>query len=112
MQVYDFNRAVDTSILDHLELSLSSCENVEDVNELWHRFKAGVCFCLERFVLKRLKRVARQNPWVTQEIFLLGRRVARYRKKKVRNKNRIQELSHTFKNELNNAKKIVFHGYA
>lgn len=107
-EVYDYSRADDVSILDHLEISLSSFVDIQDVNQLWNQFKKIIRYCLDKFVPKKVKRVAKQNPWVTREIIHLKRRIARQRKKKPRNKTTIQEISRILKDKLKSAKERYF----
>lgn len=44
--VYDFENADDTSILDYLELALDRMPQEDDVNSLWAYFKSAVGHCL------------------------------------------------------------------
>lgn len=71
VQIKNFARADDTSILDYLELSLHEFELAsvsESVEELWQRFKIIVKHCTDKFVPTRKKKTKQRSPWITQEI--------------------------------------------
>lgn len=53
-----FDRADDTSIIDHLSLCLDSFSQTNDVNAMWDEFKGVLFHCINRFVpMKRRKKI-------------------------------------------------------
>lgn len=102
--VRQYDRADDTSIIDYLSFMLDSFRPEGDVNDLWLQFKDIVSYCISRFVPLRKQRQKKQNPWVTREIIHLKRQIARQRRKRTRNHERIAVLSRQLRTKLSTAK--------
>lgn len=85
--VYDWANADDVSIIDALALAHSTftsyfCERFVSPDDLWEFFKSTVERCLSTYVPKKIKRVRKNNPWITRDIIHLKRRICRLRKLK------------------------------
>lgn len=106
--VKDFTRADDTSIIDYLETSLETLDQLSitsTVDDLWNFFKTTTSFCINSFVPNKTKKTYRTNPWITREIIHLKRQIKRHRKGF---KEHINALKIKLKTSLKQAKERFF----
>lgn len=118
VSIPDFNRADDVSIIDFLELSLGTFEELSiecgaDVEALWFSFKNIVNKCVVKYVPYRMKKTHVHNPWIDRDILHLKRRIARVRKKTNRNRTSscrqlISGLTSSLKKKIRTAKEKFF----
>lgn len=112
--VYDWGNADDVSIIDSLALGHStfSCyfaERSVSLDDLWQFFKTTVERCLSMYVPKKVKRIRKNNPWITRNIIHLKRKICRLRKLKHKcalpcHARKIQDHSTTLKTLIREAK--------
>lgn len=110
----DFSKADDESICDFFNLHYDSFRqfsalNATSVDEIWARFKTMVHTAINNFIPLRVKKISKQNPWITKNIIRMKRRLKRKRRnlKKCetpQKREEVQGLSDTFKSEVRNAK--------
>lgn len=108
MYVLKFQRADDTSILDHLEIALDTIPQENDVQRPWTYFKSTVADCISQFIPVRWKRVEKANLWITKTIIHLKRRLRRAQQATPRNPDTISILSAQVRNELKTARTTFF----
>lgn len=80
--VKDFSRARDESVLDCLDLCLSTFVGT-DTSDLWIKFKDICTYCINQFIPSRAKKSGKSNPWITREILHLKRKLKRLRRARV-----------------------------
>nr|XP_037284820.1 uncharacterized protein LOC119177747 [Rhipicephalus microplus]XP_037284821.1 uncharacterized protein LOC119177747 [Rhipicephalus microplus] len=78
--VKDFSRANDESVLDYLDLSLSSFQGT-DPEKLWNKFKEICLQCLDNFVPSKVKKTRKSNPWITRDVLHMERKLKRLKRK-------------------------------
>lgn len=78
--VKDFSRARDETVLDHLDISLSSFHGT-DPELLWNKFKEICLYCLENFIPTKVKRTRKSNPWITRNVLQMKRKLKRLKRK-------------------------------
>lgn len=113
VKVPNYTRALDESILDHLELAFENfCElstHEITINDLWFSFKGTVHTCIDRFVPRRCKCIRKRNPWITRDILHLKRKINRIRiKKRKRDRLNISHLRRLLRAMIHTSKQY-FH---
>lgn len=109
IEIRDYNRAADESVIDYLEEELDnfSMESCGSVNELWLKLKEAVMHCERSFIPMKSKRIRNMSPWITRPIIHLKRKLKRMRNKRNTSKD-IPELSRALKLEVRTARKNFF----
>lgn len=102
---YDFERANDESVVDHLEQYFDGFDQMTDVNEMWLRFRSAVNHCIINFIPQKQKKIKRQNPWITREILHAKRKLKRLRK---HHSHDVCEQAGNLKRKIKSAKETYF----
>lgn len=106
VQVKDFTRARDESVLDYLDLHLSNFHG-SNVVELWDKFKKICTYCIENFVPTKTKKTGNENPWITREVIHLKRKIKRLRRRNA-SPTTVQNLQATLSSSIGHAKRHYF----
>lgn len=80
VMIKNFLHADDESVLDFLDVNLSSFGG-SDASELWDTFKKLCLYCIDKFVPNKKKRLAKNKPCITRDILHQRRKLWRLRRR-------------------------------
>lgn len=104
--VRDYTHADDEGVIGYMESLFPSFIELNDVNELWSKFKDIVIHCENTYVPLKKKRINREYPWMDRNLIHMKRKIKRVRKRGDREV--LPSLVRTFQDKVRAARDQFF----